>query len=584
MSLYLPEQKLGSHSNVDSSSHKFILKGRQTGGMHRGHSWVLRAESRDTMLAWYDDIKSLIEKTGEERNAFVRRHARSVSGGSHKAGSVSSDGGMDEDEADEVPYSGTASQFDQASPQEKKLSERPQPGGRFPSELNIDRDLRVPLSPSSGTGSDDRDVIAAAGAIPGSHDPFEASAHQERNREQGVAPGEMAAGLSRDQSKMSLKDPRIHFKNEKQRGEHDGVSGFAAGNTARMHSQENQKEAYLPASVNQQENDFNGTTQGPAGYLSRGQSQMSQPAGHSGIEIAGTQDGNLGAVRGPGGNFSGGQSEISQRQNYVPLPASEQYNNLDAQPAAQQFPKFDKDREQDRSFPAAASASTPHDQDLAHRNQPIQYQDVSPGAPGAVAYASQPSPQQSQLPQATRPLLSDNARPNSNYGEWMAPAAAGIGGTVAGIAGTEAYRHHQQTLEPAKTEPETAAPAHPTFLQGIGSVPPPLSDSTERTEPEKSEKKPRLDEPATFTPNELSGMTATTSTSTQPTLSTSQANAATENTSTATEVQNAGSSAGQNQQLTDSLPSRPKLTKVETISDLHIPGEYPRSSTASAMS
>jgi len=52
MSLYLPEQKLGSHSNPGSSSNKFMLKGRQTGSMHRGHSWVFRAESYDTMMAW----------------------------------------------------------------------------------------------------------------------------------------------------------------------------------------------------------------------------------------------------------------------------------------------------------------------------------------------------------------------------------------------------------------------------------------------------------------------------------------------------------------------------------------------------
>lgn len=49
MSLYLPEQKLGSHSSEGSSSNKFMLKGRQTGSMHRGHSWVFRAESYDTM-------------------------------------------------------------------------------------------------------------------------------------------------------------------------------------------------------------------------------------------------------------------------------------------------------------------------------------------------------------------------------------------------------------------------------------------------------------------------------------------------------------------------------------------------------
>lgn len=168
MSLYLPEQKLGSHSNTDSSSHKFMLKGRQTGGMHRGHGWVFRAESRDTMLAWYEDIQNLTEKTGEERNAFVRKHARSVSAGSHKAGSVSSDGAMEEDDADHVPYSATASQLDQSTKQDSKLQIRPQPGGRFPSDLNAGRDLRIPMSPSSGTSSIDHEVIAAADALPGS--------------------------------------------------------------------------------------------------------------------------------------------------------------------------------------------------------------------------------------------------------------------------------------------------------------------------------------------------------------------------------------------------------------------------------
>jgi len=56
MSLYLPEQKLGSHSNPGSSSNKFMLKGRQTGSMHRGHSWVFRAESYDTMMAWVSEL------------------------------------------------------------------------------------------------------------------------------------------------------------------------------------------------------------------------------------------------------------------------------------------------------------------------------------------------------------------------------------------------------------------------------------------------------------------------------------------------------------------------------------------------
>merc|ERR1719359_1778638 len=103
MSLLLSDQKLGSHSQPGSSSHKFMLKGRQTGSMHRGHSWVFRAETYDTMLAWYEDIRNLTEKSPQERNAFVRQHARSISGTSQRAGSISSDGIMDEE--DEEPFS-----------------------------------------------------------------------------------------------------------------------------------------------------------------------------------------------------------------------------------------------------------------------------------------------------------------------------------------------------------------------------------------------------------------------------------------------------------------------------------------------
>ncbi|KAL9108360.1 MAG: hypothetical protein Q9227_006820 [Pyrenula ochraceoflavens] len=187
MSLYLPEQKLGSHSEAGSSSNKFMLKGRQTGSMHRGHSWVLRAESFDTMLQWFNDIKALTEKSGEDRNAYVRRsHARSLSGASFKSMGESSDGAMEEDEADRVPYSteesirgqsvshvpmaagvGAASAAAYGVDNEDASSFRRRPnGGRFPSEIDVTRGLRAPLSPSSGDSS--QGEIAAAGALPGS--------------------------------------------------------------------------------------------------------------------------------------------------------------------------------------------------------------------------------------------------------------------------------------------------------------------------------------------------------------------------------------------------------------------------------
>ncbi|OCK86208.1 hypothetical protein K432DRAFT_388029 [Lepidopterella palustris CBS 459.81] len=165
MSLYLPDQKLGSHSQPGGSSHKFVLKGRQTGSMHRGHSWVFRAESYDTMLAWFEDIKNLTEKSGEERNAFVRRHTRSVSQGSQR--SVSSDGGMDEDEADEVPFSVNQSIISEAARDEPP--DRPSPGGRFPSDVQVNRHLQAPLSPSSGSSDIDHDLTSASGGLQGSY-------------------------------------------------------------------------------------------------------------------------------------------------------------------------------------------------------------------------------------------------------------------------------------------------------------------------------------------------------------------------------------------------------------------------------
>lgn len=172
MSLYLPEQKLGSHSTGEGSSNKFVLKGRQTGAMHRGHTWVFRAESHDTMMAWYDDIKALTEKTPEERNMFVRHHSRSLSQSSRR--SASSDGLVDED--DEEPFS-AGSQIDvNPSPRHDAASRRSQPGGRFPSDIqvNAQRGLQAPHSPSSlSSGTKDHRIsgapaIAAAGALPGS--------------------------------------------------------------------------------------------------------------------------------------------------------------------------------------------------------------------------------------------------------------------------------------------------------------------------------------------------------------------------------------------------------------------------------
>ncbi|KAH8645641.1 hypothetical protein BX600DRAFT_390954, partial [Xylariales sp. PMI_506] len=191
MSLYLPEQKLGSHSVEGGSSNKFILKGRQTGSMHRGHTWVFRAESHDTMMAWYEDIKALTEKTPEERSNFVRGHIRTFSRASQR--SISSDGINDDEDEEPFVSNANAAGVINNTPGSRhdSIGSRPAPGGRFPSDIqvNAQRGLEVPLSPGSqssggfadlngdyvmhsglpnGNPGTEYDVIAAAGALPGS--------------------------------------------------------------------------------------------------------------------------------------------------------------------------------------------------------------------------------------------------------------------------------------------------------------------------------------------------------------------------------------------------------------------------------
>lgn len=169
MSLYLPEQKLGSHSQEGGTSQKFILKGRQTGGMHRGHTWVFRAESHDTMMAWYADLKVLTERTPQQRSEMFGLVTRSGSRASRR--STSSDARV-VDEEDEVPFS--AGDAVDVSGRDGAGAKRPQAGGRFPSDLqmNAQRGMEVEASPSSGSsgvangqadfaGGDPRDAVPA---------------------------------------------------------------------------------------------------------------------------------------------------------------------------------------------------------------------------------------------------------------------------------------------------------------------------------------------------------------------------------------------------------------------------------------
>ncbi|EPE05143.1 ph domain-containing protein [Ophiostoma piceae UAMH 11346] len=179
MSLYLPEQKLGAHSAPGASSSKFALKGRQTGGLHRGHTWYFRAESYDTMMAWYEAIQAVTEQTGTSSGIAA------IAGSSVPSRSTSRASQM-------TSTTVNSNSNAHAHAAGNGLHPRPTQGGRFPSDLqvNAQRGLEVqaagiPVSPTSVTGSgsagsnqstyqstypsSDYHVVAAAAALPGQY-------------------------------------------------------------------------------------------------------------------------------------------------------------------------------------------------------------------------------------------------------------------------------------------------------------------------------------------------------------------------------------------------------------------------------
>ncbi|KAI5806250.1 hypothetical protein EDC01DRAFT_639283 [Geopyxis carbonaria] len=170
MSLYLPDSTLGKHSDPHATSHKFIIKGRQTGAMHRDHSWVFRAESHAAMLEWYEAIKKLTEVSGAERNAYVESttaHKRQPSTASRpdteKAESYS-ETDFENDEADAIPYSTQASIHDNEILEPPKRPE----AGRFPSDIAVHRNG---LERRVSSGNSSASAVAAASALPGTSYP-----------------------------------------------------------------------------------------------------------------------------------------------------------------------------------------------------------------------------------------------------------------------------------------------------------------------------------------------------------------------------------------------------------------------------
>lgn len=537
MSLYLPEQKLGSHSNIDSSSHKFMLKGRQTGGMHRGHGWVFRAESRDTMLAWYEDIKNLTEKTGEERNAFVRRHARSVSGGSQKAGSVSSDGAMEEDEADEVPYSGKSSHFDQDLPVEAKLPERPQTvssRGRFPSDLNVNRGLHVPLSPSSGTSSDEREVIVSGGPQPSSSNGRERSSRRVQKGKQVDSESREYSGKEHENS-GTVSEIRPMSQSPSRQPSYQNLED---GERLDLGDRPRENVAPEPFVSNLATAEAVNRSRGPSRQAS---SQMPQQENSPPSEHMVSPQSNANAVQ---------EDASTPNVRYIEhtnLPVIQ--GNYHATERTSYFPMQE---DQTNSLPSQGPTSLAYGAE--YRTQPVESHGIGSEGPGVVAYATQQRSEPVQKP--TNPEVSKSLATPSEQPVSKEPVLVG---TAAGV--DEETPPQQPTvlqsyiLDPSETpsaiELQTAATPQKFRALALEESPLPTPGPPVPVELSQFGSTPKADDAATFDASFSKVLSGATGIAKE-------------------------SEGGKEGEL---LPLRPKFASqdsVGTISDLHVPGEFPR--------
>lgn len=95
------------------------------------------------MLEWYNSIHKLTEAPATERDAFIVRATSQRTAGGRSArvrsqSDVSDDIGLENDEADEVPYSGQPSAAE--VPEDYIEPPRRPEAGRFPSDLHTNRD------------------------------------------------------------------------------------------------------------------------------------------------------------------------------------------------------------------------------------------------------------------------------------------------------------------------------------------------------------------------------------------------------------------------------------------------------------
>lgn len=564
-----------------------MLKGRQAGGVHRGHGWVFRAESHETMLAWYEDIKNLTEKTGEERNAFVRKHARSFSSGSHKAGSVSSDGALDEDEADHVPYSATASKFSLVPPQDPKFLERPQPGGRFPSDINVNRDLRIPLSPSSGTSSDDHEPLAvSAPSHRGTNHASHPNHHLQRDEQVSRV---MRNAHEHDMNRIEHRDTVPSTSNNPASSGRPRLSSYQVqqNDAATHHTRTVNESAIARANGGTVTDDASVQPMSSVPMrLSSFQDQHNKQMVKNNARpdepkrtMSNDPEAVAAAMALPGSNFpyvqtddrSQQDQEISNRSNDIVM------SNLPGAGSSAQAPRSAQETD---SRPVTSHSAAPA-RGFEYYSQPVQVRGITSDIPDAIAYASEQQTRQDQLAESDethQPLESSIENPVVKDGI--------VRGTLAGSTGLKAGdqvpgRHSDAVEQPqSEFQIDAALQQHREGLQNLEQ-----QQNTQAAEPQSEMKFQQPTESATsstreaitkgynLAPVELGQFGSSPK---QSDINTFEPSFTDGSVDSPVSPMSATIGASKSQ----AMPFRPRpITRVETVSDLHVPGGFPYSPT-----
>jgi hypothetical protein len=132
-SLYLPDCELGSTSKEDDKAHKFVIRGKQIGGLHSEHNWVFRAKTRQDMLTWYTNLGRAADKAFQFSGPPLQTSDGSLAGaaGVARANTVTARSvqpqpriELEDDAADAEPYRGPESLAAIAAPASRPAAGR----------------------------------------------------------------------------------------------------------------------------------------------------------------------------------------------------------------------------------------------------------------------------------------------------------------------------------------------------------------------------------------------------------------------------------------------------------------------------